>query len=291
MQLPFYQPRCPGISRSIRIVWPISDLSSSCLVSSLCVADVRLAYEFLMVVVVRNFYLSAHVCMSIREVGSNSGASTSGFFPVPSQTELHQTLGHMSLPPGINAAAAAAAAARGLTIHELDIHDPSASTGPYHDEKKAKLEGGGAGNTSMIFAAASSSSAGAAGNAADQAGAAAAAADTFVSPDEQQQHAGNSAAAPWHSAHQSHHHHHQQAYSGSQYPAAYFTQVIIPSLPLLKFYCVAPMTCILRQNSHVDLSNCHFHNLLHPLHSLYIQLSRRKLRASLCPVRSAGYNV
>ncbi|CAK9860148.1 unnamed protein product [Sphagnum jensenii] len=156
-----------------------------------------------------------------REVGSNSGASTSGFFPVPSQTELHQTLGHMSLPPGINAAAAA----RGLTIHELDIHDPSASTGQYHDEKKAKLEGGGAGNTSMIFAAASSSSAGAAATAADQVGAAAAAADAFVSPDEQQQHAGNSAAAPWHSAHQSHHHHHQQAYSGgSQYPAAYFTQ-------------------------------------------------------------------
>ncbi len=290
MQLPFYQPRCPGISTSIRIVWPISDLSSLCLVSSLCVADVRLAYEFLMVVVVRNFYLSAHVCMSIREVGSNSGASTSGFFPVPSQTELHQTLGHMSLPPGINAAAAAAAAAaRGLTIHELDIHDPSASTGQYHDEKKAKLEGGGAGNTSMVFAAASSSSAGAA---VDQAGAAAAAADAFVSPDEQQQHAGNSAAAPWHSAHQSHHHHHQQAYSGgSQYPAAYFTQVIIPSLHLLKFYCVAPMTRILRQNSQVDLSNCHFQNLLHPLHSLYIQLSRRKLRASLCQVRSAGYNV
>jgi hypothetical protein len=240
-----------------------------------------------MVVVVRKFYLSVNVCMSIREVGSNSGASTSGFFPVPSQTELHQTLGHMSLPPGINAAAAA----RGLTIHELDIHDPSASTGQYHDEKKAKLEGGSAGNTSMIFAAASSSSAGAAATAADQAGAAAAAADAFVS-DEQQQHAGNSAAAPWHSAHQSHHHHHQQAYSGGpQYPAAYFTQVIIPSLPLLKFYCVAPMTYILRQNSQVDLSNCHFQNLLHPLHSLYIQLSGRKLSASLCQVRSAGYNV
>jgi archaellum component FlaF (FlaF/FlaG flagellin family) len=59
----------------------------------------------------------------------------------------------------------------------------------------------------------------------------------------------------------------------------------------LKFYCVAPMTCILRQNSQVDLSNCHFQNLLHPLHSLYIQLSGRKLSASLCQVRSAGYNV
>ncbi|CAK9256977.1 unnamed protein product [Sphagnum tenellum] len=155
-----------------------------------------------------------------REVVSNSGASTSGFFPIPvSQTDqLHQTLvaGHMNLP-----------APRGLTIHELDgmEHQSSTHHGPQFAEEsskiKTKLEAGAAvcgNNNSMVAAFAASSSSG---------GTAEGSAETFVSPVlEQQQHAaaGNTnttAAVPWHSAHHHHHHHHHQAYSGSQYPAAY----------------------------------------------------------------------
>lgn len=173
---------------------------------------------------------AAPICVLIhsREVVSNSGASTSGFFPVPvSQTDqLHQTLvaGHMNLP-----------APRGLTIHELDgmEHQSSTHHGPQFAEEsskiKTKLEAGAAvcgNNNSMVAAFAASSSSG---------GTAEGSAETFVSPVlEQQQHAaaGNTnttAAVPWHSAHHHHHHHHHQAYSGSQYPAAYnFSQVKFP---------------------------------------------------------------
>ncbi|KAH8959621.1 hypothetical protein BDL97_06G086700 [Sphagnum fallax] len=125
--------------------------------------------------------------MSSRGVGGNSGASTSSFFPVGSQTELYQRLGQQD-----------------LTIHELGM-DQTARPGQYDDrDLEAKLEAGG---NSMTFAASSSS----AEEEADE--------STFGSPTDQKQHADNASTSSWQPQH------HQQAYSGShEYPATYFSQ-------------------------------------------------------------------
>ncbi|KAH9559955.1 hypothetical protein CY35_06G082100 [Sphagnum magellanicum] len=125
--------------------------------------------------------------MSSRGVGGNSGASTSSFFPVGSQTELYQRLGQQD-----------------LTIPELGM-DQAARPGQYDDrELEAKLEAGG---NSMTFAASSSS----AEEGADE--------STFGSPTDQKQHADNASTSSWQPQHR------QQAYSGShEYPATYFSQ-------------------------------------------------------------------
>ncbi|CAK9878396.1 unnamed protein product [Sphagnum jensenii] len=118
---------------------------------------------------------------------SSSGASTSSFFPVGSQTELYQRLGQQD-----------------LTIHEFGM-DQTARPGQYDDrDLEAKLEAGG---NSMTFAASSSS----AEEGADE--------STFGSPTDQKQHADNASTSSWQPQH------HQQAYSGSHnYPATYFSQ-------------------------------------------------------------------
>ncbi|CAK9207187.1 unnamed protein product [Sphagnum troendelagicum] len=100
---------------------------------------------------------------------------------------------------------------------ELGSNSGLASTsGFFPAASQTKLEGG---NSMVAFAAATTSSSSGA-----TAAAAEGVAETFLSPTEQQQQHGSNASVPWHSsAHQSHHHH-QQAYSGSQYPTAYFSQ-------------------------------------------------------------------
>jgi hypothetical protein len=100
---------------------------------------------------------------------------------------------------------------------ELGSNSRLASTsGFFPAASQTKLEGG---NSMVAFAAATTSSSSGA-----TAAAAEGVAETFLSPTEQQQQHGSNASVPWHSSGHQSHHHHQQAYSGSQYPTAYFSQ-------------------------------------------------------------------
>jgi hypothetical protein len=186
--------------------------------------------------------------------GDGDASRTSAFFQVPQSTqpdhELQYRMGLVARSGMISSAttsvtAAHAAAARGFrelaNIRESRISSAAAAlVGQYEESsnKKTKLEArGAAGNVTSSamqqeFAAASGLD-----PAVHQAGSAAAADDqTFVNPESAEQqvrHASNSstgtaaAAAPWlqYSAHLQSHHHPQQAYSSSQYPTAYFSQL------------------------------------------------------------------
>lgn len=125
---------------------------------------------------------------------SQSEANPSGFnFPgSASQSSLHN-LGQIGQLVGQN---------RGLSIHDMALEQPG--VGQYDDQKKAKLE-----VKNTVFGASSSSSGAAAEGTAE----------TFTNQSEQAH--GNTSASTWHQAH-----HHSQAYTSSQYPTAFFNQVI-----------------------------------------------------------------
>jgi hypothetical protein len=185
--------------------------------------------------------------------GDGDASRTSAFFQVPQSTqpehELQYRMGLVARSGMISStttsvAAAHAAAARGFrelaNIPDSRSSAAAALVGQYEESpnKKTKLEArGAAGNVTsstmqQAFAAASGL------NATDCPNRSPAAADdqTFVNPESAEQqvrHASDSsagtaaAAAPWlqYSAHLQSHHNHQQAYSNSQYPTAYFSQV------------------------------------------------------------------
>lgn len=115
----------------------------------------------------------------------SSGEANSTGFFGSASQSSLQSLGHINILGGN----------RGLSIHDMAMDQSSAQ---YDDHKKAKLE------ASMGFA----SSPGRA--------AAEAAADTFTNQSEH----GSATNSNWHQAH-----HHAQAYTNSQYPTGYFTQV------------------------------------------------------------------
>jgi hypothetical protein len=185
--------------------------------------------------------------------GDGDASRTSAFFQVPQSTqpehELQYRMGLVARSGMISStttsvAAAHAAAARGFrelaNIPDSRSSAAAALVGQYEESpnKKTKLEArGAAGNVTsstmqQAFAAASGL------NATDCPDRSPAAADdqTFVNPESAEQqvrHASDSsagtaaAAAPWlqYSAHLQSHHNHQQAYSNSQYPTAYFSQL------------------------------------------------------------------